>query len=273
MLAAVALGGVVWALAGPDGPTAAPPAADGSPGSGPSGSGTPDPTDPADPAVAASAELLRWAESELPADQDLTVPDGLRDALRSAGADDDLLQPAGRATGDAVTVVEGTPPEGSTVLAVFGAGDAPGMAVVDPDPGVPTPEELRRREQLAAAVLANPNTGATGRAADVLGAADVDARLLGLLAGLVAQLGVGVADFPPPPGQPADGPPARRVLLDRVDGDALEPGTPATERLLAYLDAQLPPFAPDAVETTPEGVLVSYRYESAPDALVTSDTP
>ena len=47
----------------------------------------------------------------------------------------------------------------------------------------------------------------------------------------------------------------------------------ATDRLLAFLEAQLPPFAPDAVDVTDDGVLVGFRYESAPDAVVTANTP
>jgi len=159
------------------------------------------------------------------------------------------------------------------VLARFEDPDGAPLTLVDPAPGVPTAEELERRERLSAAVLANPRTGATGRAADVLGTADIDARLLGLLALLVAQLGVGVADFPPAPAEPADGPPARHVLLDRLDTSPLEPGSAAADRLLSYLAAQRPPFAPDTVEVTDAGVLVGFRYESAPDAVVTERTP
>jgi hypothetical protein len=107
----------------------------------------------------------------------------------------------------------------------------------------------------------------------VLQASAVDARLLGLLALLVAQLGVGVADFPPAPGEPVDGPLARHLLIDRVGEKPLAPHGPVTDNLLAFLDAQLPPFAPDTVEVTDDGLLVGYRYVSAPDALVTENTP
>ena len=94
-----------------------------------------------------------------------------------------------------------------------------------------------------------------------------------LLAALVTQLGAGVADFPAAPGEPADGPLARRVLVDRLGADPLGPGLPATDRLLTFLDAQLPPFAADTVEVTDDGVLVGFRYESAPDRLVEESTP
>ena len=45
-------------------------------------------------------------------------------------------------------------------------------------------------------------------------------------------------------------------------------GEPATESLRTWLEAQRPPFAPDSVRVTPDGVLLSYRYASEPDALV-----
>jgi hypothetical protein len=62
-------------------------------------------------------------------------------------------------------------------------------------------------------------------------------------------------------------------MVDAVGGSPLPPGAVATERLVAWLDAQLPPFAPDSVEVTDGGVLISFRYVSAPDALVTSTAP
>jgi hypothetical protein len=83
---------------------------------------------------------------------------------------------------------------------------------------------------------------------------------------------VHVADLPPAPGEPADGPPARRVLVDEARGQRLAPGSAATEDLVAFLEAQRPPFAPDSVEQTDDGVLVGFDYVSAPDAVVTADT-
>ena len=51
------------------------------------------------------------------------------------------------------------------------------------------------------------------------------------------------------------------------------PGAPATERLLAWLDAQQPPFAPASVTSTDAGVLVEFSYVSTPDALVSGSAP
>jgi hypothetical protein len=230
---------------------------------------SPDPVRP--PAAdTVAADVVRWAEDELPAARPVLVPDDLVGELSAA---DDRFRSRDADAPGALLVVPGEPPPGSTVVARFEDPDGSVLTVVDPAPGEPTAEELDRRQRLATAILANPNTGATGRAEEVLVEAGVDARLLGLLAVLVAQLGVGVADFPPAAGQPTDGPLARHVLLDRVGTEPTGRGEEATDRLLAFIDAQLPPFAPDAVSVMDEGVVVGFRYESAPDAVVTENTP
>jgi hypothetical protein len=168
--------------------------------------------------------------------------------------------------GDLVlTVTDGEPEPGSRVVARFG-----GLTVVDPSPGIPTPEQLDRRQALAEAVLANPTTRAPEEAAAVLRSADVDMRLMSLLAVLTAREGIGVATFPRTDG--AEGP-ARSVLLATSGRAPVGIGEPATEPLRTWLEAQLSPFAPDRVEVTEDGVLLSYRYASDPDALVAEVSP
>ena len=121
-------------------------------------------------------------------------------------------------------------------------------------PGVPTTEELARRQSLATALLANPTTRPGAAPREVLairrrsthGCCPCSPRWAPSSAS-------GVQDLPPAPGEPDDGPPARRALVDRLGGGPLRPGAPATERLLAWLDAQLPPFAPDSVDVHRRG--------------------
>jgi hypothetical protein len=223
-----------------------------------------------------AAEVRDWVAGELPTDAVLSVTDAdLRTALTEY--DRDRFPAPADAPDDALLITGEDAPEDARVLAVFDRPDAAPVAVVDPDPGRPTADETERRQRLAAAVLANPGTGAGGRADEVLRAGHVDARLLGLLAGLVAQLGVGVADLPPAPREPAhgpaEGPPVRRVLIDRLDGAPLEPGSAATDRLLTWVEAQRAPFAPDTVEQTDDGILLGFRYASAPDSVVSATTP
>ncbi len=220
------------------------------------------------------AELLRWTDAELPVSTPVVLPSPLRaDVVAAGGAEARFLPQGSRTPGALVLHVGASPPPGAAALARFGEAGGPTLTLVDPAPGEPTADELARRERLSAALLAHPDAVATGRAADVLGAADVDARLLGLLAVLVARAGVSIGDFPAAPADVADGPPARRVLLDRAGTEPLTPGSAAADRLLTFLAAQQPPFAPDTVDVTEAGVLVGFRYESAPDAVVTTRTP
>jgi hypothetical protein len=66
--------------------------------------------------------------------------------------------------------------------------------------------------------------------------------------------------------------PARRALVSSVGGVPLTPGSADTDDLLLWLGVQRPPYRPDSVTVTAHGVLVAFRYTSAPDALVTGAT-
>ena len=214
--------------------------------------------------------LVDWADTELDPGTRVTVPADVRSLLRTAGGSARFV------TGDtpgALVLVREDAPSGSATLARFEAADGTAFTLTDPAPGEPTPDELERRKQLCAAILANPHVGATGRAADVLRSARVDARLVGLLAVLVTQLDIGVADFPPAPGEPAEGPLARHVLIDRAGTSPVARGEPAADDVLEFLRDQLAPFAPDVVEVTDTGILVAFHYASTPDAVVTANTP
>lgn len=216
-----------------------------------------------------AVEVAAWVDAELPPEVALDASGEVGSALVAAGTAEDRL--AGTGTGG-LRVVEGDPGTDAVVVARFGAPDRTMLSVVDARPEEPTAEELDRRQQLAAAVLANPVAGATGRAAEVLRDADVDARLLGLVAVLVARLDAGIADLPRAPGQPEHGTPARRALIDSAGGERLTPGSEAAERVQAFIAAQEPPFAPDTVELTDDGLLVGFDYSPSPDADVTAAT-
>jgi hypothetical protein len=235
---------------------------------GPDGATPPLPTATGAAADPVSADLLAWAERELPAGARLGADSAVRADLLAAGAPEELVTTTGPTGPEDVVleVVSGAASPGARVLARFG-----GLLVVDPSPGVPTPAQLDRRRTLADALLANPTVRVGDAAAPVLQAGEVDARLLMLLAGLGAQQGVGVATFPGVSG--SDGRPARSALLDSFGGAAVGTGEEATDTLLSWLEAQLPPFAPDAVEVTADGVVVGHRYASDPDAVVSDAGP
>jgi hypothetical protein len=233
--------------------------------------GSDDPADPADPAGTArvAADVADWVEGQLAVDTPVVAPADVRAALSGSDAADRFT---GSAVEGALVVVRGEPRDGALVLARFPTADGSALSIVDPLPGQPTGGELDRRRSLAAAVLANPVAGPTGRAADVLRDGRIDARLLGVLAALVSRMDVHVADLPPAPAEPTDAPPARWLLVDRARGERLAPGASATDEVVAFLEAQRPPFAPDTVEVTAGGVLVGFRYVSAPDAVVSAAT-
>ena len=227
------------------------------------------PPAPDGPLADLADDVAGWVEAELPPDIPLTAPDDVRAAVAAAGTADERL--TGGDDG-ALQVVEGDPGADAVVVAQFQGGDGTLLSVVDPAPVEPTADELDRRRRLAAAVLANPVAGATGRAADVLGTADVDARLLGLVAVLVARLDAGIADLPRAPGQPEEGTPTRNALIGSIGGEEIVPGSEAADRVRAFVEAQQPPFTADTVELTENGLLVGFDYSSSPDADVTAAT-
>ncbi len=237
------------------------------------GAATPPPpptADPGAPPPAAGAAPAEWLAAALAPSAGLAAPAAVRGELTAAGVPADRLRPAedGVRPGDLLAVT-GTPPPGARVVARLGRADGSGeLLVVDPDPGEPTAAQREERRSLGAAVLANPTTTADPAAAAALGSGEVDPRVLGLLAALAAREGVGVADLPVLPGEEGAPTAARWVLVDAVGGAPVPADPAATDRLRAWLAAQLPPYAPGVVEVTDGGVLVGYPYASDPDALV-----
>jgi hypothetical protein len=215
-------------------------------------------------------QLLAWARDELPPGTRLTADPALTSALRAAGAGPALVTTASAGPAPAgttvLTVTSGTAPAGSGPLARFGSG-ADALAVSVPDPVQPTAEQLTRRRDLTAALLANPQTTATPAVAAQLRDARVDARLVWLLAGITAQGGLGLAELPTVPGEDADGF-ARVAVLDAVGGKRLADDPAALEQLRSWLAAQRAPLAPDSVEQVDGGLRVAYRYIADPDGLV-----
>lgn len=222
--------------------------------------------------TAAPATVLRWAAAELPRGAVLTAPPGLAAELRHAGGSPQQvrIERTGVPTSPGTFLVtDGGVPAGGRVVGRFPDPSARAtILVVDPAPGIPTSEEVRRRQAIAMAVLANPTTRTTPDAAARLRSADVDPRLLSLVAALAARSGVGIAAFPAPLDTPSAGLLARRGLIDTVGGQPVSSGSPATEDLVTWLRAQLPPYTPDSITVSHDGVLIGFRYASAPDALV-----
>ena len=239
--------------------TPAPPPSAGSSTPAPPPAGSSGRTSPAD-----------WLTAALPPSTDLAASAAVREELTRDGVPADRLRPAERtASSGSLLAVVGPAPAGARVVAAFDRpGDGSRLLVVDPAPATPTAEELDRRRALADALVANPATGEDPAVTAVLGSGEVDARLLSMLAALAAREGVRIAAFPALPGEEDGGAPARRVLLGAVGGAPVPADEAATTALQAWLAAQLPPYRPDDVQVTEAGVLVSFHYVSAPDALV-----
>ncbi len=235
-------------------------------------------TPPADLGARDHAALVGWVDEHLHPDARVVAPPRLWAELVHAGADTDQVRLPGTA-GDGephapvLTAAEDGVPAGGTPVARFGPSDGrPGVVLTDGSAGSLTPEELTRRRALADALLASPMAAAGGQAADVLAAARVDPRVLALLAGIGGQLDVTLHALPTAAGEERTGTLVRSAVLRGASGAPLLPGAPDTERVLAWLDAQWPPFAPDTVELADGGVRFGYAYVSAPDALVTEAT-
>ena len=243
---------------------------------GTAGSAATGPDGSAADAATAPLALVDWLRTELPEGGTVTAEPEVRAALLRAGTEDDVLPESLPADADAATpalaLVE-TAPEGSRLVARFDRDGAAPLLLVDPAPVEATGDQRRQRETLAAAVLANPTTRAEPDPREVLAAADVDARLLALVAALTAQDGLGVGAFPVPPGEEAGTAPARRVVVDALGGRPVPADGAATQRLVAWLEAQLAPFAPDTVEVTGDGVLIGFDYVPGPEAVVSAATP
>jgi hypothetical protein len=220
----------------------------------------------------AATALVNWVSQQLPAGAHLVADRSVVAELRRAGAPSELVSEEGDAsspgTSSTLTVTGGAVPAAGRLVARFGTPVA--LAVVDPSPQEPTADELARRRELATAVLANPTTRTGGSAAAQLRAGAVDPRLLSVLAVLAARSGVGIATLPADAAEPPDIPLARSALVDEVGGRPVSAGTQEATDLVALLRAQLAPYAPDRIAVTTGGVLIAYRYLSAPDAAVTA---
>ncbi|QXG76999.1 hypothetical protein KUM42_05575 [Modestobacter sp. L9-4] len=225
--------------------------------------------------AAADAELVGWLGEQLPEDAVVTADPGLTAQLVHAGADPDRVLPTTDVPVPASTapsapvlqITSGSAPTGGTPVARFGPGGD--LVVTDPGAVPATPEQLETRQQLGAALLANPTNRFPAAGAELLTQGRVDPRLLTLLAGVGAQYGVGVDSLPAVAGEPADTP-VRQAVVATVDDKALATDPAAAERFRGWLGAQKEPYVPDRISEVPGGLLIGYDLVRDPDALVTA---
>jgi multisubunit Na+/H+ antiporter MnhG subunit len=219
--------------------------------------------------AAATAHLADWMDAQLPADAAVTASPRLTAELLHAGADPTRLRrgdaPAPAATGATAPVLRvtaGAPGAGTRVVARFGE-----LAVVEAHPVLPPEAAVTARRDLAAALLANPTTQVPTADADLLAAGQVDPRLLSLLAGMAARLGIGLHALPAVPGEPA-GALRRQAVVHSIGGRPVADDPAAAQQLRTYLAAQRDPYAPDRATEADGGLLLGYDLVPDPDGLL-----
>jgi hypothetical protein len=232
-----------------------------------------------DRGAAAHRQLLEWVQEQLPPGGRVTTGPVLRAELVHAGAD-----PAQVGGGPDVRVASTTPEsvvlragpdapgDGAAEVARFDPADGlSALIVVQSRPVLPDPAAVERRRELARALLANPGTAVPGPVADVLDTGELDPRLLSLLAGIGARSGLALDRLPVVPGEEGRTL-VRSALIAGIDGVGLDDDTAdardRTDRLVAWVDAQRGPYAPDVVRHVDGGLLVTYRYSPDPDGAV-----
>ncbi|GAB3362282.1 thioesterase domain-containing protein [Modestobacter lapidis] len=225
--------------------------------------------------AAAHRQLVAWVQDQLPPDGRVSADATLRAELVHAGAAPSRVgvatdvQLAATAPGTTELRVESgdSPVDGAAVARFDPADGLPALSVVHPDPAPPDPAAVERRRALARALLANPQTAAPGPVADVLSSGAVDPRLLSLLAGIGARFGVALDSLPVVPGEEGRTL-VRSAVITGIGGTVLADDPRRADRLLAWVDAQREPYAPDTVRRVDQGVLVTYRWSPDPDGAV-----
>lgn len=193
------------------------------------------------------AALASWVAHELDDGVTVTAPTAVwadlhRDFVR-------LGRPNTVRDGDAGPLVVTTGRRDGTVLARFGTLT---LVATDLDPAY-----LDRTERAAAGrqLATNSRLVASEPVRAALRAGQVDLRVMAVVAALCVEHEVTLVATGNPPAERGTGLPDRTVVIAAVDGQ---------RSLLAWLQAQRPPFAPASTRSTPDGLAVSWRL---PDVL------
>jgi len=141
-----------------------------------------------------------------------------------------------------------------------GPGDVPAEVrrpVVDPDAAARAAElDAADRARVGRLLAANDALALSPVADRQLREGSVDARLIIVLAGLASVHRLEVAEFPAVPVEPADVP-RRIVRITAVDARAVT-DPPVTTLTRQWLQAQLPPYRPLAIERSGDSLLIRY---------------
>jgi hypothetical protein len=124
------------------------------------------------------------------------------------------------------------------------------------------PEELAERRAAGAALLRNSKLIADPPAAAALEQGQVDPRLLSVIVSAVFSQSLRVADFPVARGEEGSDAARRTVIITEIDGAPIDPDGEATERLVRFLEAQLPTYRPADVSVSLTGSGMTIRYDA-----------
>ena len=227
-----------------------------------------EPADGSDQAAAGNARA--WVFTNLPSRPKLVVDDAMWAGLVESGYPAEQLAEAGGigpdhpswpwtearyVVGRDEALIDAADPVGeawsrSTLVASFGD-EAETITirrvVTDPDEIVTARREQAGRIAAGQALAANPRLGLVPKAANLIGAGQVDSRAVAVLAAMTGQHSLRIVDFPVVPGEDA-GAPRRLIAVAAVDGKPVAAGASALTALDMWLRAQQPPYRPTAAE-------------------------
>jgi hypothetical protein len=129
-------------------------------------------------------------------------------------------------------------------------------------------QEATNRRAVSTALAQNPRLVLDPAARQSLLLAEVDPRILAVLATLTARQRIGVSAFDLTTGEhniggDATAPLRRRARITSVDGTQITPSAPSTQLLLRWFAAQLPPYQPASTTVDPvRGITVTYLAPS-----------
>lgn len=224
------------------------------------------PVDP--PRPPAVGDVATWFANEVPGEPVLFVEDGLWPELLRAGVPAVRMRSVSRSATDnavdwRVTAGDvdrtGALAAGWVPYAVFGTPESRVTVLrrltTSAEEYLTLSEQARNtRLGFAKDLAVNPQMTLTPQAAAALRAGDVDERLMRVLASMTGWSTFAVADFPIVPGEEGNGLPRRRAVLSTVNDQATR----------NWLEQQLDPYRPRAVEPLPGGLLVRYAIPDTP---------
>jgi hypothetical protein len=131
------------------------------------------------------------------------------------------------------------------------------------EPAEPVPaEELANRRAAGSDLLRNPKLITEPPAATALEQGQVDPRLLSVLVSAIFGQTIKVADFPAARGEEGTDAARRTAIITEIDGAPVDANGEATEKLVRFLEAQLPTYRPADVSVSLTESTMTIRYDA-----------